>query len=206
MTFCAVLNQGFLTPILYEGLMDVRDLKTHQQIEFFLLHNLIVNNLKILKRTKRLTPIVGNTPKQREAAISRLFRSFLISVFPKPKFVVKKRMRFEEFSIIIAQSISRAVRTAIQADVTEKDFLDVSGDPAVLTIRIGRGDLFYRPSFKEFGIGKHCAAVNAVLSWKKRFDTALTTETVEIVTTNVPNRAQEELDALFVVARREGRI
>jgi len=187
--------------------MDFNDLRTHQQIEFFLLHNLLINDLKLLKRTKRIAPmaIETGTPKQREATISRLFRSFLTNVFPKSDFVVKKTARREEFVVCfspkICNKISDVVRTAIQADETEKNFLDLRG---VLVVRIGRGDFYYRPSLKEFGIGKHCAAVNAVLSWKKRFDTVLTATDVPKVV--VPNRAQEEIDALFEVARREGRI
>jgi hypothetical protein len=58
--------------------MSKERLRQLQQTEFFLLHRLLVEELRLLKNVKRFTPVHTRTLADGKATLARLFKSFLI--------------------------------------------------------------------------------------------------------------------------------
>jgi len=208
--------------------MDRESVKTHQQIEFFLLHSLVVDELRVLKRARRITPASKShyTMNQRSAIIGRLFRSFLMKVFPASMFAVSKRAYRQEFEIKIADNAVRdllrrakdilpMMYQSLQPEAGEIGLLRFDF-PSCLTFRIGgyvrRNRWANRNGCEphEVGIGRYCPAAKAALSWKRRFDSAVKEAKAleEEVGPPAPvmNHAQEQLDAVLRAAAEAGRL
>lgn len=206
--------------------MDVKNVKTHQQIEFFLLYSLVVDELRILKRTKRITPAKESyySINQCSAIITRLLRSFLMKVFPAPMFTIsKKNWRYEfEIKVVDNTVCSLLLRTKdilptmyqlLQPGVDEIGLLYFDF-PYRLTLRFGdrirRNKWASHSTLQDIGIGRYCSVAKAALSWKKRFDNAIKEAMALEVKmgspTPVVNRAQEQLDAVLRAATKAGRL
>lgn len=209
--------------------MDRATVLKLQQIEFFLLHGLVVDELRLLKRSRRMTPAKrqGGTAQQRMALIGRLFRSFLEKVFPARVFAISKRPCIQEFTVGMDPDTSALLRRAGTADpdlcrtlqptVGEIGLLRFDF-PHTLTITMGTGrrrraGYNYRYGCEmdvaDMGVGRHCAAARAVLAWKGRLDRVLAAGAVEgMVGPPEPrrNQAQEQLEAVIRGAEEAGRL
>lgn len=205
--------------------MDSIDIRRHQQIEFFLLLHHVVNELHLLRNVRRVTPASGQfTINQMTAIVGKLFRSFLMRVFPRPAFSVKHKAYLKfivDISNIEVRNQLHLVRDvlpemyqSLQPHVDEMELLRFDF-PTRLTIYIGkqiqRGRWAYHKGVEpqEIGIGRHCPAVLAVLAWKKRLDEALKSaanlETeLEGPPAPLTNRAQEQLEAVLRAAAEAG--
>jgi hypothetical protein len=196
-----------------------------QQTEFFLLHSLVVDELRLLKRSKRMTPAhlsEGTTVCQRTALIGRLFRSFVDKVFRRP-FIVSKRPYYQEFTVSMDCGTRESLRrlNEIQPDLcrtlqptTDEIGLIRFDFPHCLTISIGiRGryrNRYYGSNIDvaDIGIGRHCLAVKATLDWKRRLDAVLSAGEDEMIGPPEPkrNQAQEQLEAVIREAAEAGRL
>lgn len=204
--------------------MQRADILKLQQIEFFLLHNLIVDELQLLRRSKRMTPArrPNSTEHQRMALIGGLFRSFLTKVFPSP-FRVSKRAYFQEFTVSMDSATRERLRRANVALPDLCRTLQPTADeigtlrfdfPNHLTIAIALSRRYrhrygYNMEVADMGIGRHCLAVNAVMAWRKRLDAVLEgADAEEMVGPPEPvrNHAQEQLEAVLRGAAEAGRI
>jgi hypothetical protein len=197
----------------------------HQQIEFFLLNDLLVNELHLIKNSKRITPACNpnNSCAQNGSLISRLFRSFLVKVFPPP-FVIHKRSYMNRFEIVIPQDIQDILmrtRTDMEPHTTLQPTVEEIGTisfsfPRHLLITVSEQNWSYTyrgdsESLKKFGIGRYCPAVKAVIHWKNRLDLTLNNikeiqKTEPVVIIPKVNKAQEELEAVIRAAREAGRL
>lgn len=207
--------------------MDRQTILKLQQMEFFLLHDLVVNELRIIRRSKRVTPAQspGNTAQQRMALVGRLFRSFLEKVFPRPLFRTSKRPYFQEFTVTMDRVTVERLRriNAVQPDLirtlqptAEEIGLFRFGFPSTLTISVassqrrGYRDRYncYEMEVAVVGVGRHCAATKAVLAWKKRLDAVLSADDNEMVGPPEPkrNQVQEQLEAVLREAAEAGRL
>jgi len=197
-----------------------------QQIEFFLLYSLVVDELQLIKRSKRMTPAyrARASAQQREVLIGRLFRSFLEKVFRR-NIRISKRPYFQEFTVEFdadtcdrlrnAQATHHDLCRTLQPTVEEIGFLRFNS-PQSLTVTIMTGNKHrynYRYGYEigvaDMGIGRYCPAVKAVMAWRDRLDTALAAlDAAEMVGPPEPkrNQAQEQLDAVLKDAAKTGRL
>jgi hypothetical protein len=205
--------------------MDTLQALRYQQLEFFLLHNLVVEELQLLRRTSRMPPSSARTTQEGTARLARLFRSFLSKTFPSPMRISKRPYRLE-FVISIdeptRQLLMRAKDSescqALRALTAEEIGLLRFSFPSSLTIILSgyrmRRSRWYQTKWdaSDLGIGKFCSAVKATLAWKTRFDKAVSdaraAEAAPPEPAAVPlptrNLAQEQLDAVLRAAAEAG--
>jgi len=208
--------------------MDCAQILRLQQTEFFLLHNLVVDELGLLKRVKRITPAAKNTVQEAVACQARLFRSFLGKVFPPPIRVSKTPRCFEfcvgidtrtrEF-LVEGTEACAILRTPV---VGESGFLRFEF-PWRLVVTVGKPRFHRRSRYRymdftasEVGIGKSHMVAKAVMLWKERLDAAVAAgaaarfaeapETAEAPAAPRRNAAQEQLDAVLSAAVEAGRL
>jgi hypothetical protein len=208
--------------------MDILQALQYQQLEFFLLYNLVVEELHILRRTSRMPPSSADTIQEGSVRLTRLFRSFLSKVFPSPAQVSKRPYRLE-FTVSIDEPTKQLLQRArdsescqtLRAPTTEEIGLLRFSFPGHLTLvlsghRMMRRSRWYQNKWdaSDLGIGKFCGAVKATLAWKARFDKAVSdARAVEaappepaIILPPARNLAQEQLDAVLRAAAEAGRI
>ncbi len=208
--------------------MDRAEMLKHQQVEFFLLYNLLVEEFGVLKRTKRMTPAKrpGYTVRQNWTFVTRLFRSFLEKTFPKP-FSISKRNYYQEFQVSPPTASAELLKSARDLVPDIVPSLQPEGDeigklrfdfPWRLTIRLGsrrqrRSRWDISNAWDSEQIGQYCPAAKATLSWKARFDSALaeagkalsTPKDVEKLEPE-NNQAQDQLEAVIRAAKEAGRL
>lgn len=207
--------------------MDTMEALRHQQMEFFLLHSLAVDELRLLKGSRRVTPAHrshAHTVNQRTALIGRMFRSLLVKVFPPPRFTVhKSRFHLQKFEIQLASgdvdllllAADHAVWQSLLPEPGEIGLLSYSGhghlDILVVARRASRSRWHvsrWEPG--DLGIGRHCPAAKAAIAWRRRFDAAIMAASEvaeEMVGPPWPppaNRVQEQLEAALRAATTAG--
>lgn len=207
--------------------MDTLQALRYQQLEFFLLHNLVVEELQLLRRTSRMPPSSARTTQEGTARLARLFRSFLSKTFPSPMRISKRPYRLE-FVISIdeptRQLLMRAKDSescqALRAPTTEEIGLLRFSFPGALTIILSghriRRSRWYQSRWdpSDLGIGKFCSTVKAILAWRTRFDKAVSDARAAeaaplqpvVTATSARNLAQEQLDAVLRAAAEAGRL
>lgn len=208
--------------------MDTSQALRYQQLEFFLLHNLVTEELQLLRRTSRILPSSAHTAQEGTAILARLFRSFLSKTFPSPMRISKRPYRLEFIiltdettrQLLLRAKDSEACQT-LRAPTTEEIGLLRFGFPGSLTIILSghriRRSRWYRQSTWEpsdLGIGRFCDAVKTILAWRTRFDKAVSDvraaeaappESV-VIPASTRNLAQEQLDAVLLAATEAGRL
>jgi hypothetical protein len=206
----------------YGDPMDRQTTLKLQQIEFFLLHSLVVDEFRLIRRSKRITPVrcAGESDRQRMALVGRLFRSFLGKVFLGAS--ISKRPRSQAFNVGFGKDACDRLRRiqdadpdlcrTLQAEAGEIGFVRLNFPHSlIVTIAIGHPHRHgYRMGIDEMGIGRHCSAARAVLSWKARFDTVLSSPNGDEGMVGPPepkrNQAQEQLEAVLRGISEAGRL
>ena len=170
--------------------MDTQQALRFQQAEFFLLYNLVVEELRLLRRTKRIAPSAARDVNSGTASLTRLFRSFLTKVLPPPMTISKRPYRLE-FGIGIdgpTQKLLQAAKDldecqALRAPAPEEIGLLRFSFPSHLAITLSghrfRRSRWYQSTWgaSELGITRFCDAVKVIMSWKGRFDRAVAAAT-----------------------------
>lgn len=198
--------------------MDNQQAQRFQQTEFFLLHNLLVEELRILKRTKRITPAAATTVQEGTACLARLFRSFLVKSFPEPMAVSKTPYRLEftvRFDDATRQVIQRLRDTEEYRALNTPELGEIGlvrSGAYGMTLAMGgrqfRRSRWYRTGWEpiDLGIGQFCKAAKAVLSWKSRLGKTLAAAEEEGPPAPKRNMAQEQLEAAIRAASEAGRL
>lgn len=201
--------------------MDTTQALKYQQLEFFLLHNLVVDELHMLRHVNRITPATVKSVREGTAILARLFRSFLVKVFPPPFRVSKKQSRLDFYvmSDLATQKILNDTKDSNDCLDLRNLLLEEMGIlrfsfPSFLSVTLSghrmRRSRYYQTVWSpaDLGIGHFCDGVKAVLTWKKRLDKAiLSTSSINVLPEKqTQNFAQEQLEAVIRNAREGGRL
>jgi hypothetical protein len=201
--------------------MDTQQALKYQQLEFFLLHSLIVDELHMLRHVNRITPATAKNVQGGAAILSRLFRSFLVKVFP-PTFRISKKQSRLDFNITSDLATQQFLNNTKDSDSCldlrtllpkEMGILRFSFPNCLYVTLSGhrmRRSRYYQTTWSpaDLGIDHFCDGAKAVLTWKKRFDKAmLKTSFVDVLPEKqTQNFAQEQLEAIIRNAKETGKL
>lgn len=187
-----------------------------QQMEFFLLHSLLVDELHLIRNVKRFAPAHTRSATDGKAALARLFKSFLIKLFARARVTKQPNclsftVGFDKDTRSLLEKIGNSDHDADLRTPTAGEIGLLRVDlPHSVTVSLGghtwRRRRYYSSGdpLADNGIGKFCGAAKTVAAWKGRLDLALAVAANHNPTADEPARniAQEQLDAVLRMATR----